>query len=1353
MASPAPVPVLSAHPRPSMNHPLSAALLCLAALVAVAHPTPAVAGPDVRPVSLRIHWGGGTPRAWAGRLAIQRPAGAAASPLPSSWRTLSTEPDAAALAHETATGLAIHQPHPIADDGIEITVADWQEARLQLELTPAASGAAAARVDLPIAELLASPRRQPLDGDGNRLVIEPAPGDALRVTLADGIGIPTAVRRPGDVLRFRVDPLLPVNRDEGRVELRMRFVEARQDRVIDAQRAPLTPLPQQTPAEVVTGRVPTPFQGIDFELSLPATEGVYEVILEAVERGGLRWTRPLATRTIQVAAIGTEPARPAGAEWDTLYELDPGSPRLHERLRRLPARGLASVPLPDLALPAMPLPSLSRPRMNLPRLPDVPLPDVAAMVPRLGGLLATGHSVIVPHELGPMLRLPPAPGRAAPTWEAIAVPGAQPDQPHLVEVDYPAAQRATVAVCVLEGDAAGGAVEVRYAGGFEATDGNGLATHRFIFWPTSRDPVVVLANPAADQPALIGKVRIRSGPAVLPAAAAAQGMAADGRPTFAFFPDPDLRQSHGGRERLAAGGGRPFADWSTHVAAIEHAANGLTARGLAGGVVTAYAEGAALWPSELTRHAARWDSAVARGSELDPLPKDILGAVVRVCDREGLAVIPAFRFDAAIPGLEAIRAGGDAAGIACLGSSGKPRQLPGGVHYNLLDPRVQQAVEAIVVEAAKRLAAQETSGAVGGMAVVLPGDGWLHLPGVAWGLDDATFGRFLETIGGRHAATGPERFAERAEMVRGPLREEWLAWRSGVITDFYARLAAAVAAVDDRWPLYVVPTTLFTDGELAARFEPSLTAGGPAPDLLREVGLPTSLPPEADRGGRFVFVSPTVDAAGSSLSDQSSLRLASGSLPLARAAAAARHRGVALVEKPLAIDVSEVVPHTPFAAATPPARIAARISPAASEGDRLLAQALVAADAEIVFDMRATASLPPLPSAARRAFESLPAAPMQLATDPPAPLVVRTRDTPAGLRIMVVNAAPAAAQARLSFTGPAAAVRNLVDGSSLPVGGDGVATLDLPAWGVQSLLAEAATAVEAIEVTHDKAVHGQVASRLERLRQRLAVLANPPAIDVLDNPGFELGLAEPPVPRAAPAITGWELVEPRRGSLALVAGLETAPGPDATGPAVTGRALAFSSRNGLSTLRSNPFPPPATGRVSVAAWLRIKPGDPQPPLRIAIEGIESGREYYRFAAIGGLTGGRPLTPEWSLFMLQVDHLPVDTIESLRVRFDLLGPGGVEIDEVRVFDLAFDEKQRNALASQVARIDHRFRQGDVGAALAGLETHWPLLLETLVDDTRLATLVRHQAAAVEDPAEPPPAAERQGMFDRLRGWWR
>ena len=86
------------------------------------------------------------------------------------------------------------------------------------------------------------------------------------------------------------------------------------------------------------------------------------------------------------------------------------------------------------------------------------------------------------------------------------------------------------------------------------------------------------------------------------------------------------------------------------------------------------------------------------------------------------------------------------------------------------------------------------------------------------------------------------------------------------------------------------------------------------------------------------------------------------------------------------------------------------------------------------------------------------------------------------------------------------------------------------------------------------------ARRIERLRQRLAVLEPPAPLDVLDNPGFELGLDAPTSSGAALAVTGWELVEPRRGSLRLVAGMaaEAAPAD------VAGRTgLEFSSRNGL----------------------------------------------------------------------------------------------------------------------------------------------------------------------------------------------
>ena len=238
---------------------------------------------------------------------------------------------------------------------------------------------------------------------------------------------------------------------------------------------------------------------------------------------------------------------------------------------------------------------------------------------------------------------------------------------------------------------------------------------------------------------------------------------------------------------------------------------------------------------------------------------------------------------------------------------------------------------------------------------------------------------------------------------------------------------------------------------------------------------------------------------------------------------------------------------------------------------------------------------------------------------------------------------------------------------------------------------------------------------------------------VLDNPHFEL-------PELGGMVAGWELLEPQRGTLALVAGK----------PSTGSRGARFASANGLATLRSNPFQPPATGRISIAVWVR-NPGDaPQPPLRIALEGVENDREYYRFAAVGRGDGAMPLSTEWSQFVLQVDDLPTQGIESLRVRLDLLGPGSVDLDDVRVFDLAFDESQRVQLSKLLAVAEQRLAAGDPGGCLIQLDGYWPGFLTAFVSNSGQAVAVHSGEAAGSDPKAAPPT--RAGVMDRMRRWW-
>ena len=107
---------------------------------------------------------------------------------------------------------------------------------------------------------------------------------------------------------------------------------------------------------------------------------------------------------------------------------------------------------------------------------------------------------------------------------------------------------------------------------------------------------------------------------------------------------------------------------------------------------------------------------------------------------------------------------------------------------------MQAAVLDVVAELVERL---RGSGVVDGIALELSAKGWLHLPGVAWGLDDTTFMRFVQETGQGKTVlqdSGPNRFVTRAAAVEGELRSAWLAWRAEQIAMLHQGVARIVAA-------------------------------------------------------------------------------------------------------------------------------------------------------------------------------------------------------------------------------------------------------------------------------------------------------------------------------------------------------------------------------------------------------------------------------------------------------------------------------------------------------------------------------------------------------------------------------
>ena len=1311
------------------------------------------------PVAIRIVWGGGKPIARRGAIRLlDETAGAGpangASAVEPEWRMLSTDPLATATLHAAGDAIHVHEPRGLDLNGVEIRVADWSRARLRVELGPAEGGEQPVVIETAVADLLDTPLQQPLDTAGNRLSLKRAPGDELRVSLP---GDHPGVYRAGETVRLAVHPLMPRRLAAVTApELRLRLIARDGGSDLHSQSVVL----KERPSAAEAG--PQAYEPVVLAVPLPAEEGGYDISLEIVERGGIRWSRATAARTIQLVAVADlAPVPRNSADWKVLYELDPGSPKLLERLRRLPGMGMTTIAAAGVPLPKLPRPSFSLPKMPIPTpsLPSLPLggvtlphvpvpkfPSMNSMVPRLTGLLAVGHSTLESHPLGPMLKLPPAAGEES-VWEGVALGAVEPGMPHLVEIEYPLDQEAIIGVTILE--QTGAVVRSTGGSGFEVeqdllpnVDGGSpaarLGTHRFVFWPQTRSPLVLVSNLSPRSAATFGRLRVLAGPEALPAARSRQqaGDALPMRPTYLHLASPEFRM-FGAAERIDAASGRPSADWNGMLGGIERSAEWTAAQGLAGAMIPVYGEGAAIWPSRLTGYAPRWDSGGSADASLDPTPKDMLEVLGRVYSRKRLRIVPALVFNGAMPVLERFIASGEAGadGILCLGRDGRPQGGAGGhrsPRYNPLDPRVQDAVDAVVAELADRLRATDS---VTGIAILLPHDGWLHLPGLAWGLDDATFGRFAAAVAEESqplvrpvlGTVDGSRFAGRAALVEGPLREQWMAWREAELARFFGRISATIAARNPAWTLSLGPTTLFSQGPLAERFRPALSIPGLGAGILREIGID---PGRITAEGRIVYLAPQVHEATADIVERGIVENANRSLRVADGPRAAVRQAAMLVETPVAVDVRPVLPHGPFTS-TEVEPVSVPVLAVGRQRGRGLAESLVAADLQAVFEMASLHRLGDDDDAGRRrGLELLPAG-IETVAGTPAPLVVRTRSGEAGLWVSLANACGVPCRAELACDGTPLGVVDAVTHAALPIGAGGGCGVVLGAWETRTIVIEGVTGVRQAAVVFDDSVRDAVARLLTDLRGRRAALEMAVPLAVLDNPGFDL-------PELGGVLPGWDLLEPRRGDVKLVAGR----------PPATGKALRFGSTNGLATVRSNPFRPPLTGRISVAVWLRISPSDPQPPLRIAIEGVRNDVEYYRFAAVGS-GAAMPIGAAWSQFVLQVDDLPTQGIESLRVRLDLLGPGGVEIDDVRVFDLAFDESQRVGLSRQLAAAEERLTAGDVGGCLTQIDGHWPRFLRAFVPAQAAALALPPAGSA---PAGRPEQSGPAGVIGRMRQWW-
>jgi hypothetical protein len=1246
---------------------------------------------ELEPVRLRVGWGGGEKARWVGRASVD---GGAISDL----KLLGRAADAAGSiwlengAVEVAT-LSNHN-----DDAFEITVAAGQGTKLLIELS-ADPATAPSQAAVALADLAKQPYVLRLDDRGNTLKIEPVPESGLQVVMDRD----QRIFAPGEPLAL---------------ELRAALAEAVSGTTLDIH-ASLSPARGTQSLWSSEQRMDVPVQGqprMRLSVPLPQDEGAYTLRLTAMRPSGFRERffpgnpTPLAERKLDLVVLDSQPRQASQpAEWETVLEIDPTSPRWWERLpnwtqlRRIP--GLNRGPLGSMRAGAVELPA------------------------------------------GRFVELPPRAPGADPYWQAYSLPLESAGTPHRLEVDFPAGDEQHFGISIIEPNAAGVIEGIGRDGGVYV-EGFGRAlsaerqTHRILFWPRTQAPLLLVTNAHPTAAARFGQIRVLKLRAGALAARPIEPPSPK-RLVAAYLATPLIPETFGASKGLdqPTGSSAPKAvdDWQTFYESATRLADYLRYGGYNSAVISVAADGSSIYPSSKLAPTPLYNASLAQA---DDAQCDALELLLRVFDREGLALLPALQFATPLPELEALRRGSDpqTSGLEWVGPEGHTLLAGRGTsdgrapYYNLLDPRVQRAMLDLARELVERYGNHPS---FAGLAVQLSAHGYAQLPPLEWGLDDVTIGRFERDTGIQLAGAGPARFAARQALVTGEQSAAWSAWRAARVAEFYQQLAQILSQTGGHQRLLITMEQSFADPQQAAATRPELIGENRFEASLLELGIDreslSSIPHVTLCLPRYV--GPLVPLADHG----ADLEIKQAAATWHRQAGAAHAPAALLYHRPQQIHLATFEGKSPIPLS---GKMVLNSQPLAHGAGlrQPYVESLLDADPELVLDGGEL-----LPFGQEDSLRQVRAIIAELPTSAAVtdsagqPVFVRSYAEADRTTLLVVNACPWHVEAEVVLelsqatelqpltpmepgAERAAQVRPLAAGSQ-------PWSLSLAPYAVEAVRLEGAGVnVAAIRADVSEAGKAELSARLADLANRDFTASR--IYPALANPSFE------PLAGAAP-VPGWS-----------ASGNATAAELDATTPQEGKTCVYFYSGGTAAALESDDFPTPPTGQLAMTVFARGHDIDPRTELRMVFEADHAGRTYRRSFIVGGpQTGAQRLEPQWRPYAILVNDLPLDSRSQMRVRFELVGQGEVWLDNVKLYDLLFPLKfhpQAQAEIKQFFILIHAaqraFEMGRLADCVRLLEGYWPRFISAYVP-------LAQPSIAVEPPPQkerpsPPPADQEQ-----------
>jgi len=1256
--------------------------LCRAALLLIFYlpsTTPLAWAEDAN-LQLRFAWGGGTERIWNGSVRLS--AGTF-----SELQALGIEADEPGSIWISDDGVEIQPRSVRAYDGIDVRVTADLNATLTIALSDD-PGNAAKPIEIPLRTLVNQSHNTTLDAFGNRLLVTRSPGDRLRIEFdRDNL-----VFGPGDSFQFAISVhLLELNVPSLRYQAQISTSPGGQ-RVWSQE--------YESGAEGTETSV---------EIKVPEEEGVYDLTIVAMQpRVRLRMAKPLVERKIQFVVIDKKPQEETSpAPLTKVVEINPMNPHWWDRLPSLP------------------------------------------LIPGLRKGVGNGDAANWEHpKLGPLVQLGSGNEGNDISWEAYPLPISTPGQSHVLEIEYPTDVPQALGISVMEPNAAGAVTPIGLDSGVyisdeEAENTPQLAKHRVVFWPRTKTPMLLITNRRQGSRAVYGRItvlsaghsqftvrgltRVEGGDALPPAF---PGNQRPERLWAGYLDRPLFAENFSANEALDAASHRSLDDWTTFYQGGTRLVKYLKHVGYNGLMMSSFADGSTIYPSELLQPTPRYDNGVFFATGQDPRRKDALELLYRLFDREGLTLIPALNFASPLPELEAMRreGGSQAAGLEWIGPDGTTWLANHPIHqglspyYNVLNPRVQEAMLKVARELSARYAHHPS---FGGVSLQLSADGYAQLPGGEWGFDDQTIARFERDTKTRVPGAGPQRFAARAKYLSGAAHSVWIEWRANVLADFHRRLETEIVGRRAGAKLYLAGSTMLENRQTQFRLRPSLPRRAKLDDALIELGIHTQNYREDPSIVllRPQFLKPnstplTAQAAGLEVI------LAPGEMD--RLFALPSQPGSLFYHEPQKARLASFDAKSPFGPANTYTWLVAQMTPSGDRNRRRFVHSLATLDSQSMFDggwllaLGQEESLKDLLSV----YRMLPAEHFIPVPGRCQPVTVRTLTRGRQTYVYFINDSPWEASAAIALDLPAdCKIEKL--GESRGIGplvraanGTSCKVMLRPYDLVAARFTSGNVRVRSCEVTVSSQVRQDLQRRIQDLGARVAALGSPQPIGVLENPNFEL-------PGQGDQISGWSVIADAQGSTSI----------DTQQKHSGLQSMKLVSTGQMVAVQSAPFEPPNTGRLAVELWLRTTAQTPLPAVRIALEGQVREGKFEPYGLIDAVGSNATSPGDWVRYSFPIDDVPSEGLSNLCVRLELLSAGEVWVDDVQVFDLSFSEVERTELSKLITLANVKLEAGELADCSRLLEGYWPQFLVANVPLTQTPLAQRPRSARLA-PGAPP-----------------